>query len=354
MTSRLLQALGVALVLVLIGGAAAGLLVVKDRVRVVVTDDDRTPAPDPVAMLRDDVATLARDVAALPDAMRAASEQLDARAAARHEQLRAAMPDFIALTAEVAALRRDLESLRATVAAPPGAAPPPPAARVEEVPPAPEPAVTAPAPAPHATVGTASPPKNAFLSFTLPSARFRFDEPQDYTLVPELSRIGFDGKSTLHDFSGVTSKLRGSFRADFDDPDGAWSGEVVVAAATLVTGVDGRDEGLREHLATAHHADIRFVLERFVPAEGGVDVAQRKARGQVRGTMTIRGTSRPFTMPIAVEVDPQQRVVLTGQAPLKLPDYGVPVPSQLGLINMQEEVVVWIALRARAGAGGRK
>ncbi len=34
-------------------------------------------------------------------------------------------------------------------------------------------------------------------------------------------------------------------------------------------------------------------------------------------------------------------------------DYEVPVPSQLGLINMQDEVVVWIALRARVAAAGR-
>jgi len=31
----------------------------------------------------------------------------------------------------------------------------------------------------------------------------------------------------------------------------------------------------------------------------------------------------------------------------------VPVPSQLGLINMQDEVQIWIALRARPAAGGR-
>ena len=150
----------------------------------------------------------------------------------------------------------------------------------------------------------------------------------------------------------MTSAVRGSFRADFDDPQGAWTGEVAAAAATLVTGVDGRDASMREHLDTAHHADIRFAIERFVPAVDGVDVARKKARGEVRGTMTIRGQSKPFAMPIAVEVDPQQRVVLTGQVPLKLGDYGVPVPSQLGVINMQDEVVVWIALRARAASGG--
>ena len=35
-------------------------------------------------------------------------------------------------------------------------------------------------------------------------------------------------------------------------------------------------------------------------------------------------------------------------------DYGVPVPSQLGVINMQDEVKIWIALRARVQAGERR
>lgn len=70
--------------------------------------------------------------------------------------------------------------------------------------------------------------------------------------------------------------------------------------------------------------------------------------------MTIRGQAREVRMPITVEVDPQKRVVLAGQMPLKLSDHGVPVPSQLGVINMQDEVVVWVALRARLQTGGRK
>jgi polyisoprenoid-binding protein YceI len=198
--------------------------------------------------------------------------------------------------------------------------------------------------------------KNGFLSFTVGGAPFRFDEPQDYVLVPELCRVGFDAKSTLHDFTGVTSQLRGSFRADFDDPQGAWTGEVVVQAASLATGVEGRDANMREHLDSKTHAEIRFVVQRFRPAPDGVDVGKQTARGDVVGTMRIRGQEKPLTMPVTIEVDPQKRVVITGQVPLKLSDYGVPVPSQLGLINMQDEVVVWVALRARMSpaAGGRK
>jgi polyisoprenoid-binding protein YceI len=194
----------------------------------------------------------------------------------------------------------------------------------------------------------------AFLSFTLPSSQFRFDAEQEYVIVPELSRVGFDAKSTLHDFTGVTSSVAGRFRADFDDPAGAWTGAVTASAATLKTGVDGRDANMREHLAIAEHKDIRFAIERFKAAASGIDVANQRAKGEVFGQMTIRGQTRPFALPVAIEVDAQKRVVITGQAPLKLSDYGVPVPSQLGVISMQDEVVVWIALRARRQGGGSR
>ncbi len=368
MTRKLLQWLGVAFVLALVGGSAGALVVVKDRVRLVLQDDAVATGPEPVALLRDDVGVLARELGELRAALAANFEQLgsalEARAEARHADVRA-------LAAEVAVLRQRLEAqvavgqrteqwlaqwqdrltvpAAAAVAGAP-AAPPveppvaPPVAPLGEAPVAPPvapPAVPMPEPA-----APAAKPKG-FLSFSLPTAAFRFDALQTYQLVPELCRVGFDAKSTLHDFSGVTSRVTGRFTADFDDPAGAWRGEVSCEAATLVTGVDGRDANLREHLATQEHPAIRFEVDRFVPAPGGIDVGKQTARGEIVGRMTIRGVTRELHMPVSVAVDPSRRVVIEGQTPLRLSDYGVPVPSQLGVINMQDEVVVWIALRAR-------
>lgn len=396
MTGKLLQALGVVFVLTLVGGATFGFLVLKDRVRLVVAADEAATGPDATALLRDDVQTLARDVDVLQQALASNFEQLgnalEERANARHAEVLAAAKESATVPPRVAALEQataqiavQVQELPARTAAAmaaelaaaasarpagavvPDALPVSPAAggqhpvesaaSVDPAPPTP-PAVVAvvapPASSEPMAVAAKPPVKTGFLSFSVPTAAFRFDAPQDYALVSELSRVGFDAKSTLHDFTGVTSQVRGGFHADFDDPQGAWTGEVVVQAASLVTGVDGRDENLREHLDTKNHAEIRFVIARFQPAANGVDVAKQTVHGDIAGTMTIRGQSKPFTMPVAIAVDPQKRVVLTGQQPLKLSDYGVPVPSQLGLINMQDEVVVWIALRARLLPGARK
>lgn len=372
MPRKLLQWVGALFVLGLFGASMAALAIVKDRVRVVVQQDDVAAGPDPVALLRDDLQSVVREVAELRSALAASFERLgtalEERADARHGDVQALAREVAALRkradathAEVVRLqarwqepaaRAAVESARPAVAdaVPPPSSPP-------SSPPTAASAGPAEVPVPAAATDgkpTDGRPKTGFLSFSIPSATFRFDEPAEYALVPDLCRVGFDAKSTLHDFSGVTSKVAGRFTADLDDPQGAWTGEISCEAGTLLTGVEGRDANMWEHLDAKNHPRIRFAITRFVPAEGGIDAGKQTARGDVVGTMTIRGVSRDLRMPVTVEVDPSRRLVVKGQVPLKLSDYGVPVPSQLGVINMQDEVVVWVALRARANTGGSK
>ncbi|MEO6595912.1 MAG: YceI family protein [Planctomycetota bacterium] len=370
MAGKLLQWIGVFFVLGLLGAAAVGFMVLKDRVRIVVQSDQPNAGPDATALLRDDVQVLARDLDALQTALVSNFEQLgrafEERAEARHgevvamrQELPAARQRLEGLASDVAVLRTEVQSLSAgpassaanaataLAAEPPAGSPDRASVERLTVEPARE---WEPAPDTRKPAAKAA----GFLSFSLPSTQFRFDAPQDYVLVPELCRVGFDAKSTLHDFTGVTSNVKGHFRADFDDPAGAWTGEVAAEASSLVTGVEGRDTNMVEYLDVGQHARIRFVVERFRPADSGIDTKKQTARGDLVGQMTIRGETRELTMPVQIEVDPQKRVVVTGQVALKLSDYAVPVPSQLGVINMHDEVTIWIALRARMQAETKK
>lgn len=400
MMSKLLTAIGLLTVLGLAGFTAAGLMVLKDRVQVTIQDGDAGARPDPGALLRDDLqaltAQLDRLSSAIADNFGKLHEASETSAQQRQGELLAALRGVDAAQQQLgvlaAAMQRSEQALaalpqqveqgvRAAVAALPVAGPAPAATQplaaqpLASEPLATQPAVsggqgeaepqgdgqpTQPQAAPRQPDRPAAPanpdaaPKPAaktFLTFSMPDSGFQFGEPQDYVILSELSRVGFDAKSTLHDFTGVTSDVDGAFRADFDDPKGDWRGEVSCKAATLATGVDGRDEGLRERLDTDHHPRIRFELRSFVPAKDGVSVAQQTARGEVVGTMHIRGESRELRMPVKVSVDASKRVLIEGEVPLKLTDYKVPVPSQLGLINMQDEVKVWVSLRARKKAG---
>lgn len=370
MMGKLLAWIGGAAVLGCLAVGIGCLMIVKDRVRIVFASDEPTTGPEPLALLRDDVGSLTQQLDDLRSAIASNFEQLgkglDERAAQRHGDVAtaaelAAVRQLVAeqgalldqllarttvLPAQVAATGQPLASPVAPNVAPVTTLVAPPAPVAQATPPAPvEPPAAPAAPATKTS---------SFLSFAVPKAKFQFDIEQTYTLVPDLCRVGFDAKSTLHDFTGVTGKVAGSFTADFDDPRGAWRGEVTCEAKELHTGVDGRDTNMWEYLDAPNHAQIAFAIAGFRPAENGIDAAAQTVRGEVFGTMTIRGKSRDLAMPVRVRVDPQKRVVIDGEVPLKLSDYEVPVPSQLGMINMQDEVKVWIALRARVQAGGGK
>ncbi|MFN9845515.1 MAG: hypothetical protein ACK57Q_14375, partial [Planctomycetota bacterium] len=126
MTGKLLQALGALFVLGLVGGAVGGLMVLKDRVKVVVAADDAgATGPDPIALLRDDVRQMASDTAEWQQGVGRNFEQLgtalEERATARHEDVQRLRADVAALREALAALTREHAATKALVAGLPAA-----------------------------------------------------------------------------------------------------------------------------------------------------------------------------------------------------------------------------------------
>ncbi len=381
MTRRFLSWFGLLAILGLLGAGVASLMLVKDRIRVVVQDDTNAdPAVQRIAQLEDQLKQVHSDVRALAEALGKGLQQLaDAQAQdadGRQQELgqkldalaagsRALAQDVATVRAQQTGAERTLASLSETMqstkllanagsaSTSPGKAEPVPgeATPTAPAPPTDKPAETAPTAPPNQPAATASTPaaaprKRSAFAFQLPSQQFRFDLAQGFELIPSLSRVGFDAKSTLHDFTGVTSKLAGKLHMNLAQPATGCSGEIRVDAATLNTGLVGRDDAMREHLATGEHQEIVFAFASMTADQ--VDATTGKSNGTVRGRMTIRGQTRDFAMPVRLSVDDAKRVHADGEAMLKLSDYGVPVPSQLGMIKMQDEVKVWIALQARA------
>ncbi len=213
--------------------------------------------------------------------------------------------------------------------------------------PAEQPPVVAPAPEPAAAPApAAAQPRKSFLAFKLPSDDFRLDERRAWSILPTLSRVGFDAKTTLHDFTATTSTLEGELEADLSRPGDAPRAQVRAQAATLVSGDDKRDEAMREHLAVTEHATLEFELTRFEPAE--VDLTAQRATGTAHGRLRLRGVTQEVAMPVRLSIDEARRLCVEGEMMLDLTRFQVPVPNKLGLISMEEEVKVWISLRLRA------
>ena len=369
MQKSILAAVG-AVGLLLIGAVGIGsLLVVKDRLRIEVALD--APTPDTAAMLTDDVRSLQADFAALGQALetqfggmmeaasRAGTEQKEGqeRLVALLESLRRGNAEQQARIERLELRIQDLTVAGANSKSPPDAAIAAPSAPTgsAEVPAANDAKATQPV-APIAdspSVQPATPvakPAKGFLGFKLPSRAFQFDQTQSFEVIPELSRVGFDAKSTLHDFTGVTTKVHGTFTTKLSDPAASFAGAIVCEAAGLDSGVEGRDEAMLEHLDAKVHPEIRFTVQTFTPDDNGVDAAKLTVNGTVTGLMSIRGVEKPLSMPVLLTVEPSRRVMIEGQAKVHLPDYAVPVPDKV-VIRMEPDVTVWIALRARVAAG---
>lgn len=314
--------------------------------------EEPTPKVDPIALLRDDVGTLQRDMSALSEGLGSNLESmaraLDDAAVARSEAQEARLAQLERRLEQVLEQQRQQEALLrqagsgAPARAEPVAAEPVPmqaADTGEPSPPAP-PQETAPAAPPH----PASASRPGLFSFKS-SGGLDFDERLRFQVIGSLSRVGFDAKSTLHDFSGVTSEVEGSLALRLADPAQDGEGDVVCQAATLRTGVDGRDEEMRSRLETDKYPRLRFQMRDF--KLGKLDRAARTVSGEVVGDMTIHGVTKPLRVPVRVEVDQSRRVVLDGEVLLRMSDYGIEPPT-VGPITVQDEVKLWLSLRLRA------
>ena len=98
---------------------------------------------------------------------------------------------------------------------------------------------------------------------------------------------------------------------------------------SLVTGMGLRDEHMRKYVFTTSDGqtpDLRFE---------GQNVACKEAVCKIAGTLTIRGVGHAFTLPVKIKEDGSQ-FKASGEGTVKLSDYGIEQPSQLGVKSTNE------------------
>ena len=155
------------------------------------------------------------------------------------------------------------------------------------------------------------------------------------------SVVSFDAKAFLHGFSGRTSKVRGAIRLADQERLSDAEACIRIDAASLETGIGARDAIMRDdHLETRAFPTIAFDLTQ-------VEQARRAAGGwefTARGRLTLRGVAREILLSIRAGRD-GQAVRLTGTAPVKMSDYGIPVPKLL-FLGVEDQVLVRFVVTA--------
>lgn len=129
--------------------------------------------------------------------------------------------------------------------------------------------------------------------------------------------------------------------SDFSVSEQAGKIRFVVPLARLDTGIELRNKHMREkYLEVAKYPNAELVVERSalrIPADG------QAAEGSVPGTMTIHGQSKP----VSVAYKARRRgptFDISGNVHLNIKDYGIAVPSYLGVTVKPD---VEIALSAK-------
>jgi len=154
-------------------------------------------------------------------------------------------------------------------------------------------------------------------------------------LDPAASEAGFDGSTTLEDFTAKSSDLGGEVHLHAGVFGSTVGGKVWLNVKSLDSGNDGRDEEMFSNLEPDKYPRITFYLDHL---DGKLDDWQGDLT--MRGRFLIHGVSRMRTFPIHVTQEFDGGVRVRGEVRFNITDHDM-VPPVLAVIKTQDEVRVW-------------
>ncbi len=162
--------------------------------------------------------------------------------------------------------------------------------------------------------------------------------------APESDSVVFASDAKLEFIEGKTNSIVGLITFDPANTQSPASGRLRVDAASLKTGIELRDEHMRErHLHTAQFPYIEFALKSVTGLPPQLAVATTDSL-LITGDFTVHGKTLPITAPATVELLPgkienSQDMIVTASFEIKLDDYGVPRPKML-LLKLAETIKI--------------
>ena len=134
-----------------------------------------------------------------------------------------------------------------------------------------------------------------------------------WTLVPDRSKVTFRNK-TLWGLATVTGRFT-EFTGDGTADDGV-TGRVVIAAASVRTGIGKRDAHLRsaDFFDAEAHPNITVQVTGLDPSNGSA---------RLTTVLTVRGVSKPVEVPVDIEVLADGALEISGRCAVERDDFGV-------------------------------
>lgn len=155
--------------------------------------------------------------------------------------------------------------------------------------------------------------------------------------------LSFDGKSSLGDFTGITTTLRGQLSGGAGLAE--VRGWVEAAVNTLKTGNDRRDRDLNKTMESAIFPTIRFQLSSVTPVWQRGD----SSSAILEGDFFIHGVTRRERITAVVRRSADS-VRVTASLPMNLHDYKIDKLTRFLVFKMNPDIVVHLDVTFQ-GAG---
>jgi len=172
------------------------------------------------------------------------------------------------------------------------------------------------------------------------------------------STIKITGTSTLHEWSMEGSTINGAIdiapeiAADPLKPE-AWKSEkcalvtVTIPVAAIKSEHDRMNHIMLGAMKAGANPDIRYELTEAVGEKNGDDAFVVKTKGK----LTVAGITRDLQMSVTAKRDGEKRYLLTGEAPIRMTDFGITPPvTMLGTLKTGNDVRVsfrWVVDRTQ-------
>ncbi|MFP4229087.1 MAG: YceI family protein [Salinivenus sp.] len=156
------------------------------------------------------------------------------------------------------------------------------------------------------------------------------------------SEVDYTGEAPLHDWTGTSRRVQGTFRLVPDAPD---SSRVVVRVpvASFDSGNNRRDRKMREVTEADAHPVVEFRGTEFEPAGWGRGADGPAGRWAVTGDLTFHGQTHALSDTVRVRSD-GETVRADAEFPVSLTQFEVERPGFMGVtvkdtIRIEAEIV---------------
>lgn len=171
------------------------------------------------------------------------------------------------------------------------------------------------------------------------------------------SSITITGVSTVHEWTMSGTAIDGSIDiapeiAAAPASAEAWKSDkpalvsVKIPVARITSPHDRMNRIMLDAMKAKSYPEVRYDLFEARALKGSSDAFVVKTRGR----LTVAGVTRDIEMDVAAAKSGESRYVLTGEAPLKMTDFGITPPTaMMGAIRAADQVRVsfrWVVDRA--------